>query len=79
MRSGKLIALNDLAEQAGLNPDDLYPQILNSIIFQDKWYSLPYLADVLVYIYRQDLFTRMGIAPPENIAEMYETARLMTT
>lgn len=79
IRSGKLIALNDLAAQAGLHRDDLYPQILNSIIFQDKWYSLPYLADVLIYIYRQDLFARMGIDPPQNIAEMYEIARRMTT
>lgn len=78
MRSGKLIALNDLAEQAGLDPDNLYPQIINSIVFQDKWYSLPYLTDVLVYIYRQDLFTRMGFLPPQTITEMYETARLMT-
>lgn len=78
MPSGKLIALDDLAEQAGLNPHDLYPQILNSVIFQDKWYSLPYLADVLVYIYRHDLFTRMGIAPPENIAQLYEVAQQMT-
>ncbi|NLC53356.1 MAG: carbohydrate ABC transporter substrate-binding protein [Firmicutes bacterium] len=76
MRSGKLIALNDLAAQVGLAPDDLYPQILNSIIFQDKWYSLPYLTDVLVYIYRPDLFALMGIVPPQNIAQMYETARL---
>ncbi|HHT47895.1 MAG TPA: sugar ABC transporter substrate-binding protein [Firmicutes bacterium] len=79
MRSGKLIALNDLAEQAGLCPDDLYPPILDSIIFQDKWYSLPYLADVLVYIYRQDLFDRKGITPPQNITQMYQTARLLTT
>ena len=79
MRSGKLIALNDLAEQAGLYPDDLYPQILNSIIFEDKWYSLPYLADVLIYIYRHDLFIPIETTPPKSITQMYEIAQLMTT
>ena len=79
IRSGKLIALNDVAEQAGLAPDALYPQILNSIMFENKWYSLPYLADVLIYIYQHDLFAQMGTIPPTTITQMCELARRMTT
>lgn len=79
IQSGKLIPLNDPAEEAGLHPDALYPQILNRIRYNDRLYVLPYLTDVLTYIYQRDLFTQTNTPPPTSIRQMYETARQMTT
>lgn len=78
-RSGKVIALNDIAERSGLRPDALYPQILKDVMVDGSFYVLPYLADALIYIYRRDLFARTGITPPVTISAMYRLARKMTT
>ena len=76
--NNKAVALEDVAERVGFEVKDLYPPIRGNVFARDHLFCLPYLADSLIYIYRADLFHKMGQKPPRTINEMYGIGRRLT-
>jgi ABC-type glycerol-3-phosphate transport system substrate-binding protein len=79
INNNKMVSLEDTAQRAGLKTQDLYPEVRKSVIVDNKFCCLPYLADSLIYIYRTDLFRKNGLTPPHTINEMYGIGKKLTS
>lgn len=72
--------------QEYLNAEDetieerFYPQLWDTVIYEDEAYGLPFNTDTQVLFYNKDLFEEAGLdpdTPPETWAELEEFARTL--
>src|SRR5205809_7432641 len=66
MKTGKLLALDDLMAKTGTNKSDFVPSLINAFSYQGKTYGIPKDFNTLGLVYNKDLFTAAGVAAPTN-------------
>src|SRR5882672_9308716 len=66
MKSGKLLALDDLMAKSGVNKSDFVPSLLNAFTYNGKTYGIPKDFNTLGLVYNKDLFKAAGVAEPTN-------------
>lgn len=83
----ELGAIADITEQfqnsTDLTPDQYYQGVLNSAMYKDKYYGLPWIANPLIVYYNKDLFDQAGIPYPNMKGgwtwdEFIETAKALS-
>lgn len=78
IHAGKTVSLADVAAQKNLRAEDLYPAVRQNTVFQGNFFSLPYMADSLIYIYRTDRFRQAKLLPPRTIGAMYGAGKKLS-
>jgi multiple sugar transport system substrate-binding protein len=66
MKSGKLLALDDLMAKGGVNKSDFVPSLINAFTYNGKVYGIPKDFNTLGLVYNKDLFKAAGVAEPTN-------------
>jgi multiple sugar transport system substrate-binding protein len=66
MKTGKLLALDDLMAKSGVKKDDFVPTLINAFSYQGKQYGIPKDFNTLGLVYNKDLFKAAGVAEPTN-------------
>src|SRR5438034_10783825 len=66
MKTGKLLALDDLMAKSGVKKDDFVPTLINAFSYQGKTYGIPKDFNTLGLVYNKDLFKAAGVAEPTN-------------
>jgi multiple sugar transport system substrate-binding protein len=66
MKTGKLLALDDLMSKSGVNKSDFVPSLLNAFSYNGKVYGIPKDFNTLGLVYNKDLFKAAGVAEPTN-------------
>src|SRR2546421_808618 len=66
MKTGKLLALDDLMAKSGTKKDDFVPSLINAFSYQGKTYGIPKDFNTLGLVYNKDLFKAAGVAEPTN-------------
>src|SRR5439155_1465888 len=66
MKTGKLLALDDLMAKSGVKKDDFVPTIINAFSYQGKTYGIPKDFNTLGLVYNKDIFKAAGVAEPTN-------------
>lgn len=51
---------------------DCYPQIVQSVMFDGRYYGVPFVCNNLALIYNKDIFEKSGVQPPKSWEEFYE-------
>ncbi len=83
----ELGAIADITENfeksADLAPEQFYPGVLNSAMYKDKCYGLPWIANPLMVYYNKNLFDQAGIPYPNSTGgwtwdEFIETAKALS-
>ena len=83
----QLGAIADLTDQfnasENLKPDDFYPGVLASAVYQNRYYGIPWIANPLMVYYNQNLFEEAGIELPNPLGgwtwdEFIETSKQLT-
>ncbi|GHA17828.1 sugar ABC transporter substrate-binding protein [Devosia pacifica] len=79
-RQGWLAPLDDLAEDADYNVDDLLPAIRGGLSVDGTLYAVPFYGESSMIMYRTDLLEEAGLEMPENPTWEFvaEAARAMT-
>jgi multiple sugar transport system substrate-binding protein len=69
-----------IAKSAAVKRDDYIGAFLDSVLWDDKMYGLPYDGETTGLFYRKDLFEAAGIAePPKTWEELEAAAQALTT
>src|SRR5438034_5621843 len=66
MKTGKLLALDDLMAKSGVKKDDFVPTLINAFSYQGKTYGIPKDFNTLGLVYNKDIFKAAGVAEPTN-------------
>src|SRR6266576_5118468 len=66
MKTGKLLALDDLMAKTGVNKSDFVSSLINAFSYNGKVYGIPKDFNTLGLVYNKDLFKAAGIAEPTN-------------
>jgi multiple sugar transport system substrate-binding protein len=66
MKTGKLLALDDLMTKTGTNKSDFVPSLINAFSYSGKVYGIPKDFNTLGLVYNKDLFKAAGVAEPTN-------------
>ena len=66
MKTGKLLALDDLMAKSGTKKEDFVPTLINAFSYQGKQYGIPKDFNTLGLVYNKDLFKAAGVAEPTN-------------
>src|SRR5882762_1818052 len=66
MKTGKLLALDDMMAKTGTKKDDFVPSLINAFSYQGKTYGIPKDFNTLGLVYNKDLFKAAGVAEPTN-------------
>jgi len=66
MKTGKLLALDDLMAKSGTKKDDFVPSLINAFTYQGKTYGIPKDFNTLGLVYNKDLFKAANVAEPTN-------------
>ena len=66
MKTGKLLALDDLMAKSGVKKDDFVPSLINAFSYQGKTYGIPKDFNTLGLVYNKDLFKAANVAEPTN-------------
>lgn len=66
MKTGKLLALDDLMAKGGVNKNDYVPSLLNAFTYQSKVYGIPKDFNTLGLVYNKTLFQAAGVKEPTN-------------
>jgi multiple sugar transport system substrate-binding protein len=72
---GRLLPLAPLMAKSAIDVDDIYADALASSRYRGKQFGVPIMTTAEVLVYRTDLFSEAGIAPPSTAAETIEAAR----
>ena len=73
--AGTLMPAEDRVE----NPDDFYPNLVESFTYEDTWYCPPKDFSTLALQYNVDMFEEAGIEPPTTWDELAAAAEQLTT
>jgi N,N'-diacetylchitobiose transport system substrate-binding protein len=67
----------DLTADIEAWPDsaDLVPEVLDTATVDGRTYGIPWFTGTRALYYRTDVFTELGLEPPETLAELTATAR----
>ncbi len=79
--TGKLLALDDFAAEAGVDLEDLVPATVDVVTYEGSMYGMPYRAQTHGLIYNKGMFREAGLdpeRPPETWAEMIEFGKKLT-
>ena len=69
-----------IAQSVAVKRDDYIGAFLDSVLWEDKMYGLPYDGETTGLFYRKDLFEAAGIAePPKTWEELEAAAQALTT
>ncbi|MEP6694159.1 MAG: ABC transporter substrate-binding protein [Chloroflexota bacterium] len=82
MKTGKLLALDDLMAKSGISKNDFVPSLINAFTYQGKTYGIPKDFNTLGLVYNKDLFKAAGVAEPTNDwtwADLTAAAKKLTT
>ena len=69
--------LDNITEKLKASPDlaQIMEQPLNTALYQDNYYGVPFISNALAMYYNQDIFTAAGIAsPPKTWDELKEVS-----
>ena len=66
MKTGKLLALDDLMAKTGTKKEDFVASLINAFSYQGKTYGIPKDFNTLGLVYNKDLFKAAGVAEPTN-------------
>ena len=66
MKTGKLLALDELMAKSGVKKEDFVPTLINAFAYQGKQYGIPKDFNTLGLVYNKDLFKAAGVAEPTN-------------
>src|SRR5467141_325130 len=66
MKTGKLLALDDLMAKGGVNKSDFVSSLINAFSYNGKVYGIPKDFNTLGLVYNKDLFKAAGVAEPTN-------------
>ncbi len=66
MKTGKLLALDDLMAKTGTKKEDFVPSLINAFSYNGKVYGIPKDFNTLGLVYNKDLFKAAGVAEPTN-------------
>ena len=66
MKTGKLLALDDLMAKTGTKTSDFVPALINAFSYNGKVYGIPKDFNTLGLVYNKDLFKAAGVAEPTN-------------
>lgn len=78
---GAFRPLDDLIEQAGINPDDFYPACWNEAVYEGRVYAIPYGTDDRALYWNKALFREVGLdpeRPPQTWEELLDDAVKLT-
>ena len=73
--AGRLLPLDELIAEAGVDAADFYPDTLATSRHAGKQFGIPVMATAEMLVYRTDLLAEAGIAPPRTTAATVEAAR----
>lgn len=82
MKTGKLLALDDLMAKSGVKKEDFVPTLINAFAYQGKQYGIPKDFNTLGLVYNKDLFKAAGVAEPTNDwtwTDLQAAAKKLTT
>ena len=75
---GWIVPLEDYFPQALAYKDELAPYTVEGMTYQGKLYGLPYYADMITFMYNEEMLKKAGFAkPPETWDEVVEQALVM--
>lgn len=60
-------------------PDTFYPSIVETACYDGKYYGVPFNCNNTALIYNKKILADAGITPPENLEELREKAKALTT
>src|SRR5213593_1517561 len=66
MKTGKLLALDDLMAKSGTKKEDFVPSLINAFSYQGKVYGIPKDFNTLGLVYNKDLFKAANVKEPTN-------------
>ncbi len=66
MKTGKLLALDDLMAKTGTKKEDFVSSLINAFSYNGKVYGIPKDFNTLGLVYNKDLFKAAGVAEPTN-------------
>jgi multiple sugar transport system substrate-binding protein len=66
MKTGKLLALDDLMAKTGTKKEDFVASLINAFSYNGKVYGIPKDFNTLGLVYNKDLFKAAGVAEPTN-------------
>ena len=73
-----IVPLEDYFPQALRYKDELAPYTVEGMTYQGKLYGLPYYADMITFMYNEEMLKEAGFAkPPETWDEVVEQALVM--
>lgn len=58
--------------------NDYYPEVLHSVIYNGRYYGLPFCSNNVALYYNKDLFKKAGLEPPKTWDEFKEAAYILT-
>ncbi len=73
--------LDDLMEQAGIDPAEFTPAAIGQCRFEGRIWAIPYLVDCMVLLWNKRVFREAGLdpeRPPRTLEELEETAGRLT-
>lgn len=65
-----------ISQMEGL--DEYYPNVLSSVIYDQKYYGLPFCCNNAGLIYNKDIFKDVGLQVPRTWEEFLEAAQILT-
>jgi multiple sugar transport system substrate-binding protein len=66
MKTGKLLALDEHMQRAGVKKEDFAGPLLNAFSYQGKVYGIPKDFNTLGLVYNKELFQKAGVKEPTN-------------
>src|SRR2546428_3506463 len=66
MKTGKLLALDDMMAKSGTKKEDFVPSLINAFCYNGKVYGIPKDFNTLGLVYNKDLFKAAGVPEPTN-------------
>ncbi|SHG22821.1 multiple sugar transport system substrate-binding protein [Kaistia soli DSM 19436] len=75
--SGLLLPLDELVAEGGIDIGDFVPDAVASARWNAVQYGLPVMSTAEMLVYRTDLLTEAGVAPPRTLAELLVAARIL--
>ena len=60
------------------NLDNYYPNVMDSVRYNDRYYGIPFCSNNVALIYNEDVFLEKGLSVPENWEEFLECAAVLT-
>ena len=74
-KDGHFLSLSKIIKTNNFDTSDFHPQALASARFKGIQYGLPVQTTPELLVYRQDIFSELGLRPPINIAETLKAAK----